>query len=246
VLHPIPSRATIFSVVLLSVAFSLAIHFANPVPYSLALGVPLIALGILIRLVTNSLLKKNQLVCRDGPYAFCRHPMYVGTISLGTGIALTLNHPLALALLAVAVAISIYRIRKEEGYLVAKLPEYAAYRREVPAFPTPGSVIRAFRSGRVPQPLSLKQCFRNGEVFRLNLYLPLILAAGLYLQRTGKLDVPDAAFVAGALVLLLLTAASFRLHPGESRRKRRDYLVPVMLELGILIPAALAIPTWTS
>lgn len=242
VLHPIPSRATILSVVLLLAAFAVAIHHANPMPYSLAVGLPLIALGILIRLVTNSVLKKNQVICREGLYAFCRHPMYVGSVTLACGIAFALNHPLAFALLAVAIVIAIYRMRKEEAFLTARLPGYADYKREVPAFPTPRSVLSALGSRKLRQQLSLTQCFRNGEVFRLNLYLPLLLAAGVYFQRAGKLNAPDAVLLAAGVGLLLITAASFRLHPRESRRRRTDYLLPALLELGIV--AAVVMPIW--
>lgn len=241
-LHPIPSRAVVLSVVLLLAAFGLAVHYAEPTPLSLALGLPLIALGVLIRFVTNSVLKKNQVICREGLYALCRHPMYVGSMTLACGIAVALNHPLAAVLLSVAIVIAFYRLRREEAYLTAKLPDYADYRREVPTFPTPGSIMRAVSSGRLRQHLSLEQCFRNGEMFRLNLYLPLIVAAGVYFQRAGKLDIPLAVLVAAVAVLLLITAASFRLHPLTVKRRRRDYLLPLMLELGIL--AAVAIPGW--
>ena len=241
-LHPLPSRAVILSVALLLAAFAVALHYAEPTPGSLALGLPLMALGITIRLVTNSVLKKNQVICRDGLYALCRHPMYVGSMTLACGIAVTLNHPLAAALLSVAVVIAFYRLRREEAYLIARLPDYANYRREVPTFPTPGSIMRAIDGGRLRQHLSLEQCFRNGEVFRLNLYLPLIVAAGVYFQRAGKLDLPYAVLPAAVAVLLVITAASFGLHPDTVKRRRRDYLLPLMLELGIF--AAVAMPGW--
>lgn len=231
---PAPSAATVGSVAVLLVAFFLPFHYANPVPYSLAIGLPLIALGIAIRLVTNAMLRKDEAVCRDGLYAVCRHPMYIGTMTIAAGIAVVMNHPLALALLAAAVAISLYRIRKEEAFLMANLPDYAEYRREVPAFPTPGSVWRALGSGRIRQRFSLRQCFLNGEILRLNLYLPLLLASGLYLHASG------VVMVAGAVLSLLLTAASIRLHPPESPRSRADYLLPAVLGLSILALALLA------
>lgn len=232
ILHPRPSRAAVAAVALLAAAFFAAFYYAEPAPWSLALGLPLIAAGIAIRLLANSMLRKNEATCREGFYAFCRHPMYAGTITLAAGIAVVLNHPLGLALLVAAVGISLYRIRKEEAFLAAALPDYADYRREVPAFPTPASIVRGFASGRVRQPLSLRQCFLNGEILRLNLYLPLLLASGLYLQQ------PRAALVAGAALSLLVTAASVRLHPAESARSRLDYLVPAALGLGILALAA--------
>jgi protein-S-isoprenylcysteine O-methyltransferase Ste14 len=233
-LHPLPSRATVAAAVVLLAAFFAAFYFADPSALSLALGLALMALGLAIRLLTNATLKKNQASCREGCYAVCRHPMYVGSVALAAGIAVVLNHPLGLALVAAAVAISLYRIRREEAFLMASLADYAQYRREVPAFPTPGSVFRALRSGELRQRLSLRQCFLNGEILRLNLYLPLLLAAGLYLHRLGKLPLPAAALVAGALASLAVSAASIHWHPVESQRSRADYLLPGILASGVL------------
>lgn len=239
-LHPVPSRATVVTVVVLLLAYFSAFRYAEPAPVALAIGLPLLAIGVLIRFVTNSALRKNQEVSRDGLYAFCRHPMYVGSITLAVAIAILMNHVLGLVLVAAVATIATWRLRKEERFLVAHLPGYAEYRREVPVFPTPGSVARAMRSGRFRQPLSLRQCFLNGEVFRANFYLPLLLASGLYLQYLGKLLLPGWIFVAGAIVALSITAASARGHPADHPRSRLDYLLPAALELGLLAMAAAA------
>ena len=237
-LHPVPSRATVVTVVVLLLAYFSAFRYAEPTLPALAVGLPRLALGVLIRLATNSVLKKNQEVSREGLYAFCRHPMYVGSITLAIAIAILMNHPLGLLLVVAVLTIATYRLRKEEKFLVANLPGYAEYRREVPVFPTPGSVWRAFHSGRYRQPVSLRQCFLNGEVFRANFYLPLLVASGLYLRHLGKLDLSPWVFVAGAVVALAITAASARFHPSEHPRSRRDYLLPAALGLGILVLAA--------
>ena len=239
-LHPVPSRATILTVVVLLLAYFSAFRYAEPSTTALAVGLPLLAVGILIRFVTNSVLKKNQEVSREGLYAFCRHPMYVGSITLAVAIAVLMNHPLGIALIVAVVTIATWRLRKEERFLVANLPGYAEYRREVPVFPTPGSVSRALRSGRFRQPVSLRQCFLNGEVFRANFYLPLLVASGLYLRHLGKLGLSSWVFVAGAVVALAITVASARYHPADHPRSRRDYLLPAALELGLLALAAIS------
>jgi protein-S-isoprenylcysteine O-methyltransferase Ste14 len=232
-LDPLPSRATVAAVALLLAAFFAALHFARPAPYSLAAGLPLMALGIVIRLATNASLRKNQETCREGLYAFCRHPMYLGTLLLAAGIAVVLNHAVGLGILAAALAISLYRMRREEHFLEQHLADYAAYRRETPAFPTPSSVARGLRSGRSRMRLSLRQCFLNGEILRLNLYLLLLVASALYLRIAGGLLV-----LAGALCLLL-AALSARLHPEESRRSALDYVLPAALAAA-LVPLAAA------
>jgi protein-S-isoprenylcysteine O-methyltransferase Ste14 len=230
--HPLPSRATVGSVIVLLAVFLAALQFARPAPWSLAAGLPLMALGVCLRVATNSVLRKNQETSRDGLYAICRHPMYAGTLALATGIVLVLNHPAGAGILAAAILISLHRMRKEEHYLGTQLPDYAAYRRETPAFPTPASIARGLR-GTWP-PLSLRQCYLNGEMLRLNLYLPLILASGLYLQRTGRLALPAGLLAGGFAACLLLAAVSARLHPAESHRSPLDYLLPAALSAALL------------
>jgi len=231
-----PSRATIVAVIVMLAAFAAAVHVAQPSATSLALGLPLMALGVAIRLATNCVLRKNQETSRDGLYAICRHPMYVGTLALAAGAAIVLNHALAFGLLAAALVISIYRIRREERWLETQLPDYADYRRRTPAFPTPASLVRAVR-GPWP-PLSLRQCYLNGEVLRLNLYLLLILAAGIYLERGGRLPLRAGALALGCGACLLLAALSARAHPADARRSPLDYVLPAALCAALLPLAA--------
>lgn len=233
---PLPTRATVAAAVVMLAAFAAALHYAQPTAASLAAGLPLMALGVLIRLATNSVLKKNQETSREGLYALCRHPMYLGTLSLAAGAALVLNHVLAAGLFAVALVISLHRIRREERWLAAQLPDYSEYRRGTPMFPTPFSLVRA-SGGRWPR-LSLRQCYLNGEMLRLNLYLPLIVAAGVYLQRSGRLPLAPGALALGCAACLLLAALSARLHPADSRRTPLDYVLPAMLSAALLPLAA--------
>ncbi len=51
-------------------------------------GAFLIFLGIIIRLWASGHVKKNKVLATDGPYAFVRHPLYVGNILLLAGFAL--------------------------------------------------------------------------------------------------------------------------------------------------------------
>lgn len=230
------SRATLVAVPVMLAAFATAVHYAQPSVASLALGLPLMALGVAMRLATNAVLKKNQETSREGLYALCRHPMYLGTLSLAAGATIVLNHALAFGLLAAAFVISMYRIRREERWLEAQLADYAAYRRQTPLFPTPASLVRALR-GRWPG-ASLRQCYVNGEVLRLNLYLPLILAAGIYLARSGRLPPMPGVLALGCAACLLLAALSARAHPADARRSPLDYVLPAALSAALLPLAA--------
>jgi protein-S-isoprenylcysteine O-methyltransferase Ste14 len=45
-------------------------------------------LGIAARLWASGHIKKNKALATDGPYAYVRHPLYVGNITLGVGFCL--------------------------------------------------------------------------------------------------------------------------------------------------------------
>ncbi len=51
-------------------------------------GVVLVLLGIAARMWASGHIKKNKVLATDGPYAYVRHPLYVGNLSLGFGFAL--------------------------------------------------------------------------------------------------------------------------------------------------------------
>ena len=90
--------------------------------------VPLLAWGYLqYRLVGNYRLKHGgggpgmrtppQRLVSEGPYAYCRNPMYLGHIIFLAGLALTLRSELA-ALIAIASALWFHlRVRKDERRL---------------------------------------------------------------------------------------------------------------------------------
>lgn len=69
-----------------------------------------------------------------GPYAFVRHPMYLGIVIYHLGATLVLQSPLLLALTAlVIVPFTALRIAYEERPLREAFgEEYAAYQRDVP------------------------------------------------------------------------------------------------------------------
>lgn len=51
-------------------------------------GGVLVLLGIAMRLWASGHVRKNKALAVDGPYAYVRHPQYVGNITLGIGFAL--------------------------------------------------------------------------------------------------------------------------------------------------------------
>jgi len=52
------------------------------------IGLPLVLLGIAVRLWASGHIKKDKALAVDGPYAYVRHPLYVGNITLGIGFSI--------------------------------------------------------------------------------------------------------------------------------------------------------------
>ena len=61
---------------------------AEPTTFSVALGVPLVVIGTLIRLYASGFIMKNSELAQHGPYALVRHPLYTGNILVLIGFAI--------------------------------------------------------------------------------------------------------------------------------------------------------------
>jgi protein-S-isoprenylcysteine O-methyltransferase Ste14 len=73
----------------------------------------------------------GQKVISSGPYAFVRHPMYVGGLVFMLGIPPALGSWWGLAMVALFAPILAWRILGEERVLAMDLPGYAEYRNKV-------------------------------------------------------------------------------------------------------------------
>jgi protein-S-isoprenylcysteine O-methyltransferase Ste14 len=68
--------------------------FARPGPGSLALGAIPVLAGEALRLWATGFLHKNDALTTAGPYAYVRHPLYLGTLAIATGFAVMAWHPI--------------------------------------------------------------------------------------------------------------------------------------------------------
>ena len=66
----------------------LVAYFSMPVMEMLIAGSVIVVLGTLIRLWASGHVKKNKVLATDGPYAFVRHPLYVGNILILLGFSM--------------------------------------------------------------------------------------------------------------------------------------------------------------
>ena len=74
----------------IGIAFVVLVSVAGwPVAGLYWVGVLLACSGIAVRLWASGHIKKNKVLATDGPYAYVRHPLYVGNILLGCGFSLS-------------------------------------------------------------------------------------------------------------------------------------------------------------
>ena len=107
-----------------------AILLATPTAFSLALGAAVGALGELLRIWAAGHLEKGREVTTSGPYAFTRHPLYVGSSIMGAGLAIAAHSIVVAVVVGVYLAATIgAAVRSEEAHLTEKFGErYPAYR----------------------------------------------------------------------------------------------------------------------
>ena len=100
----------------------------------------LVALGLYINLIVfrensygGSTIEtvEGQKVISTGPYAWVRHPMYVGVLIMIAGIPLALGSWWGLAIIALEIPVLIWRILDEEQMLRKELPGYTEYTQKV-------------------------------------------------------------------------------------------------------------------
>ncbi len=119
------------------IGFGLVLAFAwlsEPNTRSLALGLPVSLLGLLLRAWATGHLEKNIRLAESGPYAYVRNPLYLGTLLVAAGLVIASRRWLLAALFA-AVFLLIYLpvIELEEQHLANLFPNFAAYSKRVPS-----------------------------------------------------------------------------------------------------------------
>lgn len=90
----------------LGISYVMLVSIAGkPLKVLLIAGFPLVILGIAIRLWASGHIKKDKTLAIDGPYAYVRHPLYVGNITLGVGFSIASSVWWGLPLLIVIMLI---------------------------------------------------------------------------------------------------------------------------------------------
>jgi protein-S-isoprenylcysteine O-methyltransferase Ste14 len=107
--------------------------FSEPDAMSLAAGLPLSALGLLLRAWASGHLEKNLALTGTGPYARVRNPLYIGTLTVAAGFAVAARR-WELGLLFASVFLMVYLpvVELEEQHLRKLFPDFEDYARRVP------------------------------------------------------------------------------------------------------------------
>jgi protein-S-isoprenylcysteine O-methyltransferase Ste14 len=100
---------------------------------SLAAGLPISILGLLLRAWAAGHLEKNTTLADGGPYAYVRNPLYIGTLATAAGLVIA-SRRWELGLLFAAVFLLIYLpvVELEEQHLRKLFPDYDDYAQRVP------------------------------------------------------------------------------------------------------------------
>jgi protein-S-isoprenylcysteine O-methyltransferase Ste14 len=107
---------------------------ARPSWTSIAGGIALACIGLVIRALASGQVKKDRELTTTGPYAFVRNPLYLGSILLGIGFAIAARDIwIGIFLVFYFVLIYLPVIRGEQSYLRSTFPGYASYTQQVPS-----------------------------------------------------------------------------------------------------------------
>ncbi len=98
----------------------------------LGFGLRAWSMSILGRFYTRTLkVTDQQSIVRVGPYRWIRHPGYLGSILIWSGVAAsTQNWVVSAIVLVVMFGVYMYRIETEEKMLVGAYKDYAEYRKQ--------------------------------------------------------------------------------------------------------------------
>jgi hypothetical protein len=155
---------------------------ARPAWWGFIVGVALVCGGALVRLWAAGHVRKNEVLETHGPYAFVRHPQYLGNCLIAVGWCAACGHPWAVCIWAVLFYLFyVPAIRREDDKLRRRFGEaWQTWRVRTPAvvpthWPAPDHDTR-------PMGWSPMQAIRNGEPIWLTLMVIGLLL--IYLRLT--------------------------------------------------------------
>jgi protein-S-isoprenylcysteine O-methyltransferase Ste14 len=95
-------------------AVAAAMVLAQPSVATLAWGLPLVVLGLLVRTWALGHICKDEKLCVDGPYSLVRHPLYLGNLIVLAGLLVVAWSPVMAVAATVAAALNYRAVLGEE------------------------------------------------------------------------------------------------------------------------------------
>ena len=135
------------------------------------LGAVLVLAGLALRACAAGYLEKGGALCTAGPYAWVRHPLYLGSFVSALGFCVMMNVKWAwIAVLPLFIILYALQISAEDRYLSSQYGEqHAAYAAQVPAI-----LPRFTSSNRQRIPWRLERAILNREHWHVLLSLVLV------------------------------------------------------------------------
>ncbi|MBI3912020.1 MAG: isoprenylcysteine carboxylmethyltransferase family protein [Armatimonadetes bacterium] len=175
--HPLVALLYRRRTFILLISILLILAFSQPRLSAFVVGVILCVVGEGIRIWASGTLRKTRTLTTGGPYAWVRHPLYVGSFFLAMGYcamsgrwqSYVLGMPVFFVVHGAAVVV------EEQVLLKLYGDEYRAYSARVARFvPRPGAALRGERQ------FALRQAFANREQMNL---LCVLLITGFFVAR---------------------------------------------------------------
>ena len=162
------------------------IPFARPTPRSIELCLPMVIAGLVLRAWARGHLDRAKVVTQTGPFAFVRHPLYVGSFFVGFGVSLMSRVPVIPVLFTLAFLLMYWpKAMREEHFLRNRFgDDYARYAERV------GAVVPRLARPRAPAERADRR-FQWRGIVRYREYETWIGASamvGVMWWRAGSLD----------------------------------------------------------
>ncbi|MBF0484146.1 MAG: isoprenylcysteine carboxylmethyltransferase family protein [Candidatus Omnitrophica bacterium] len=182
-----------------------AIFFTHPTNTSMLRGIGIVCLGLLIRLWSNGYAIKLEKLTTSGPYAYVRHPLYLGTSLVLIGFIVMLKmYIVGIIFWAVVVAVYFKTIKQEEKMLEDKFKDvYLDYKKCVPAFiPT----FKPYTKGE-KWAFAMERFIRSKE-YKSTIWV-LVLTIFIYLKNAlfvQKLQMNTELWIYATIAFILIVA----------------------------------------
>ena len=148
---------------------------ARPDWLTLVVGGAVAVLGVFVRAMASGQVKKNEELATTGPYAYCRNPLYLGSIIIAIGFAIAARDIwVALGIVLLFTAIYVPVIRSEEAFLRGRFLGYDEYARRVPRL-LPRSIWLRGSAGGFSRELYLQHREYNASIGAAAMWAALVI-----------------------------------------------------------------------